>query len=711
MTFMQHHVWTPSGMACATPRGQTAMQDRPGSSSARGSASAPAHRAAPRIVACKAADSTALSGSSPSPPGVPPPVPRDVEAVWQARARDGMGTKLAAAPQQDCQQRTQELLLHLKRLSSARAHATAVERSRHHVMTVHAPLPVHATKRAVDDAMIMVRHEFRQRSPRIAAREKAAVAARAQAASAAVAASPPEDAATPTFASPTPPSTPAPAPNVQCPIPQRSVSIAANEEHVRPGGPTKAFRVIADGDASPSVAEISPHAFGSLKKRQSSTTHASGQRTYSSWLSKKSSLRRGLVSALGSDKANSLVLTGSERMEGKVTSLSMISQGLAQQKKLVASLKAERCFRGANSVHLAMISTVARTRYHSRYSVVYREGASAYTFYVLVRGAIKHASSDGTSRIMRASAGDPMLCFGTEGLGAGMARSTTATCLENCEILHFTTFRMRLSEQGAEDYARKAFAVYVENELQKMPLFFGLRSTTLFQVSAMFELRECASAGTVLFRPGAPSDALYILAKGRIMLENPDGSEECKLQAGSVEDGYPFFGERSLLEGGPMTNRAITRTPCKLLVLPKVHFERICKLMPNLKARLQEFYELRAKRVELARLAAADRIQRRKYERRACLRDKGLTGLYSGFGADGDAEDDADALDVKAGAPADEEDIKPADEEEEHAATAVQKVWRGSQARTRGSPKGSRAQSPSRRTPSPSRHSPSPKPS
>ena len=278
-------------------------------------------------------------------------------------------------------------------------------------------------------------------------------------------------------------------------------------------------------------------------------------------------VRQGLVKALGKGAADAMVLTGHERMAGKVTSLSMISQGLLQQKKLVAALKRERCFRGANNIALSMISTIAQTRHHARYSVIYREAAAAHSFFVLARGSLGFTTmQDGAPEVLTVGEGDEMVCFGAEGLtgkDAGMRRLKTATCLSNCEVLHFTSFRMRLSEAGAEQYARRAFASFVEAELQKMPLFFGLKSTALLEISAMFELRECEAAGTEIFRPGDDANAMFVLAKGRVVLEDADGSMLSKLQAGSVEDGYPFFGERSILEGGDFATSATTRTPCK----------------------------------------------------------------------------------------------------------------------------------------------------
>lgn len=604
-------------------------------------------------------------------------VPRDIEAAWRARSMElqalhGGGRSKASI---DPPERGDELLLyHLKRLSSARAHASAMERS--NVEAARVAVPVQSAQHPIDAAISSAKHQFDLRSPRETVRERAQVIAAARFASSTSGGAEPVQTGEPRLRAD--PVTPAESPTLRLaaideardeapahrPAPLRTASAVAPMamvDAVKDASLDSMFHDRREERLVDESALCTPsdtpsdtpekHAFGSLTKRVSSTKSKAGQRTYTSWLSKAGSVRKTITKSLGEGAADSLVLTGGARMSGKVTSLSMISQGLVQQRKLVLALKLQDCFRGANSVHLAMISTVAQTRFHSRYGVLYREGASAYSFYVLVRGALEHTSYDGMTRVVRVAAGEPMVCFGTEGVTGGMPRETTVTCLESSEILHFATFRMRLSKEGAEEYARKAFATFVEAEMQKMPLFFGIRASTSFELSAMFALRECAAAGTILFRPGEHADALFILAKGRIVLEDADGIEIAKMQAGSVEDSYPFFGEKSLLEGGPRTTLAITRTPCKLLVMSKCHFARVNKLMPHLKQRLNEFYELRQSRAELARLAAADRKQRQAMEQRAKLRD-----VTKSSGA-------SLALD------------------EDSAATCVQKCWRGAHAR------------------------------
>ena len=555
-------------------------------------APSPRHRPAPQMT-------------QPAPAVPPLQQPHDVETAWRARAEElqALVVALGQSTPSDEQsmranmhsingRRDDELLYHLKRVSAARARARAIELNSTVALTPHASMPIQVSQGAVDTALSSARHQFHLRSPRPASREKAVAAAYASIRDATAA----DPAGSADLADPIDPAMLRDLLAHQ-PAPQRDTAAPHTS------GPTRS---------------VQPHF-----KRTNNQKFAPGQRAYASWVKREGALRTGLVKELGQDAADNIVLTGNTRMAGKITSLNMISQGLAQQKKVVVALKEQPCFRTASSVHLAMISTVAVTRFHSRYSVIYREGASANTFYVLVQGALQHTSHEGRPVVQRVDpTGESMICFGTEGVTGGMPRSTTATCLDDCEVLHFTTYRMRLSEEGVEMYARRAFATFVEAELQKMPIFFGLKSSVLFGVSTMFELREYASANMEIYGPGMVSDAIYILAKGRVVIEDEEGLQLIKLQADSVEEGV-FFGEQALLEGAgaERTTSAMTRTPTKLLVLRRAHFARILRLVPGLRHRMRQFHKKRQSEAVLARLAAAGARERRdrENERRASM--------------------------------------------------------------------------------------------
>ena len=365
----------------------------------------------------------------------------------------------------------------------------------------------------------------------------------------------------------------------------------------------------------------------STAKRLSSTRVAPGARAYGSWLRNKSAVRNVLAKRLSAEHSNNLVLTGTSRMEGQITSLTMVSQSLANHKQAVAAMRKQKCFSAISNVHLSMLASVAKTRFHSRYSIVYREGAEARSFYILVRGTVQQKSHDGPCEQLTAKQGGAQVCFGTEAIAGGMHRLSSVMCVEDCELLHFsTTDSGRLDRTGIEALAKSAFAAFIEQELTTMPLFFKLSRSTLHEVACMFELREPGEAGIVIFSPGMPADEFYILVKGRIALQDGDGVQFAKLVAGSAEDGYPFFGQDALLRtpGAARLEFAVTTTPCKLLVLPRRHFSRITKLVPELHARLVEFQELRQSRADLSRQMREAKRSKQKSDREAQLRKSGV---------------------------------------------------------------------------------------
>lgn len=308
-----------------------------------------------------------------------------------------------------------------------------------------------------------------------------------------------------------------------------------------------------------------------------------------------------------------------------MSSLVMVTQSLVQQKKVVAALKRQSCFEKISKVHLSMLATVAKKRYFNRYTVLYREGAAAPSFFVLIRGTLLCESHGSRCETLKVGEGGEFICFGTEAVAGGMQRTSDAMCSDYCEVLRFDLQRSgRIDATGIEELTRRAFAMFVEEELKKMPLFFDLSIEHTSEVADMVELREFGAAGVTIYSPGMPANEVYILAKGRVVLEDYDGTVLDKLTAGSVTDGYPFLGQEALLKGGIRQGSAITRTPCKLLVIRKVHFSRISKLMPKLAAKLQEFAEVRRSRADLARQVLEAKKQRSTFERKAELRKTGM---------------------------------------------------------------------------------------
>jgi len=73
-------------------------------------------------------------------------------------------------------------------------------------------------------------------------------------------------------------------------------------------------------------------------------------------------------------------------------------------------------------------------------------------------------------------------------------------------------------------------------------------------------------AGSSIFEPGMPGDALYIILSGEVVIRAETGDEVARLRAGDS------FGEISLLLNTVHSRRANAVCDCELLVLPKQAF-------------------------------------------------------------------------------------------------------------------------------------------
>ncbi len=105
-----------------------------------------------------------------------------------------------------------------------------------------------------------------------------------------------------------------------------------------------------------------------------------------------------------------------------------------------------------------------------------------------------------------------------------------------------------------------------ESLLAEVPFFKLLDDE---ERKTLAEVLEEASfgAGEVLFKFGAPGDALYLIRKGRVELSVKD-TTGAKVVLAVAEPG-DFFGELSLLDGGPRTADAVALERVELLVLDR----------------------------------------------------------------------------------------------------------------------------------------------
>lgn len=105
--------------------------------------------------------------------------------------------------------------------------------------------------------------------------------------------------------------------------------------------------------------------------------------------------------------------------------------------------------------------------------------------------------------------------------------------------------------------------------LREIPLFATLNPHELQHLISQLE-KETYAPNTVIFWMDEPGDKLYVIEKGRVRISysNKDGKEITLSTLGEND----FFGELSLLDGGPHTATARTETETRLLTIDRMAF-------------------------------------------------------------------------------------------------------------------------------------------
>jgi CRP-like cAMP-binding protein len=110
--------------------------------------------------------------------------------------------------------------------------------------------------------------------------------------------------------------------------------------------------------------------------------------------------------------------------------------------------------------------------------------------------------------------------------------------------------------------------------LQNVPLLEGCSRKQLKSIARIAEVRE-VPAGTELTRSGEPGDEFFLLVDGKARVDVTP-RRRVHLKPGD------FFGEISLLDGGPRSATVVTETPARLLVITRRDFARLLADAPDL---------------------------------------------------------------------------------------------------------------------------------
>jgi len=128
--------------------------------------------------------------------------------------------------------------------------------------------------------------------------------------------------------------------------------------------------------------------------------------------------------------------------------------------------------------------------------------------------------------------------------------------------------------------------------LAEVPLLEGLTRNQLKAVARITEVRE-APAGAVLTRKDEPGDEFFLILDGRVRVD-------VSARKRAILEPYAFFGEMSLLDGGPRSATVTAETAVRLLVIRRRDFARVLGELPELSRSVMAVLSRRVRDAEQA---------------------------------------------------------------------------------------------------------------
>ena len=126
--------------------------------------------------------------------------------------------------------------------------------------------------------------------------------------------------------------------------------------------------------------------------------------------------------------------------------------------------------------------------------------------------------------------------------------------------------------------------------LKEVPVFEGCSQRQLRSVARVARVFDVA-ADTVLARAGEPGDEFFLIIDGTARAE-VSAEKRVLLHPGE------FFGEMSILDGGPRSATVVADTPLRLLVISRQHFSMLLKDVPGLTQTLLATLSKRVRQAE-----------------------------------------------------------------------------------------------------------------
>ncbi|KAL1518506.1 hypothetical protein AB1Y20_002797 [Prymnesium parvum] len=204
--------------------------------------------------------------------------------------------------------------------------------------------------------------------------------------------------------------------------------------------------------------------------------------------------------------------------------IASFGQSLVRSKHIIGAFRNEPNFSQLSD--LAVLAYAGRAKTFARYSVIYREGAVASCFFVLMKGRVSMESAcvDGKEgkklRIIQATQ-DAKVCFGTEAFSGALRRSCTVTALTEAQLIFFLTDDLGLDAGSAGALADRIFAASVKDALKSTILFKHLSKSALNEVAPTFTFHKLESEKTIYFE-GEKAECMYVLIHGAVSVSLRD---------------------------------------------------------------------------------------------------------------------------------------------------------------------------------------------
>lgn len=144
------------------------------------------------------------------------------------------------------------------------------------------------------------------------------------------------------------------------------------------------------------------------------------------------------------------------------------------------------------------------------------------------------------------------------------------------------------------------------NILKKRPVIEALQETPMFSELSLRDLKlvekflhpRTYHQDEVIFTEGDPGVGMYIVMSGKISITKNSGNSS-KIALATIEEGG-FFGEVSIIEGGPRTASATAIEKTELLGFFKADLEELIERKPEIAAKtLYEIARILGERLRL----------------------------------------------------------------------------------------------------------------